>query len=127
MQSCSSDKADAETEAGARSSQKKAALTLLKNEMTKAGVLVKSIALKPSVTAKRLAFKNNAMHVTDGPFAESKELIGGFAILDLSSNEKRSSSARKYAEILGGTLGNRTYGSSTRPTTQPERGRVRLT
>lgn len=98
------EKADAESEAGARSAQKKAELTRLKTEMTKAGVLVKSIALKPSVTAKRLAFNSNAPHVTDGPFAETKELIGGFAILDLSGIEEALDLCRSYAAILGGTL-----------------------
>jgi hypothetical protein len=98
------EKADAETEAGGRNARKKAALTRLKTEMTKAGVLVKSIALKPSVTAKRLAFNNNAMHITDGPFAESKELIGGFAILDLSGSDEALDLCRSYAAILGGTL-----------------------
>jgi hypothetical protein len=98
------DKADAESEAGARSARKKAELTRLKTEMTKAGVLVKSVALQPSNTAKRLSFKNNALHVTDGPFAESKELIGGFAILDLSSIDEALALCRRYAEILGGTL-----------------------
>jgi hypothetical protein len=98
------EKADAESEAGPRSAQKKAELTRLKTEMTKAGVLVKSVALKPSVTAKRLVFNNNALHVTDGPFAESKELIGGFAILDLSDIDEALELCRKYAAILGGTL-----------------------
>jgi hypothetical protein len=98
------DKADAESEAGARSAQKKAELTRLKTEMTKAGVLVKSVALKPSVTAKRLTFTNNALHVTDGPFAESKELIGGFAILDLADVDEAIALCRDYAAILGGTL-----------------------
>jgi len=98
------EKADTESEAGKRSAQKQAELTRLKTEMTKAGVLVKSLALQPSATAKRLAFKNNSMHVTDGPFAESKELIGGFAILDLSSNDEALELCRRYAEILGGTL-----------------------
>jgi hypothetical protein len=98
------EKADAETEAGRRSAQKKAELTRLKTEMTKAGVLVKSIALKPSVTAKRLDFKNNVLHVTDGPFTETKELIGGFAILELSGIEEALDLCRKYAAILGGTL-----------------------
>jgi len=98
------EKADAESEAGARSAQKKAELTRLKTEMTKAGVLVKSVALKPSVTAKRLTFTNNTLHVTDGPFAESKELIGGFAILDLSGIAEALDLCRSYAAILGGTL-----------------------
>lgn len=98
------DKADAETEAGGRSAQKKAELARLKNEMTKAGVLVKSVTLKPSNTAKRLTFTNNVMHMKDGPFAESKELIGGFAILDLSGMDEALELCRNYAMILGGTL-----------------------
>ena len=98
------EKADAETEAGGRSPQKKAELARLKTEMAKAGVLVKSVTLKPSNTAKRLAFTNNALHVTDGPFAESKELLGGFAILDLSGIDEALDLCRNYAVILGGTL-----------------------
>jgi len=98
------EKADAETESGGRSGQKKAELARLKNEMTKAGVLVKSIALKPSNTAKRLAFTNNVLQVMDGPFAESKELVGGFAILDLSGIDEALELCRRYARILGGTL-----------------------
>ena len=98
------EKADAATEAGGRSAQKKAELARLKNEMAKAGVLVKSIALKPSNTAKRLAFTNNALLVMDGPFAESKELVGGFAILDLSGIDEAVDLCRTYAKILGGTL-----------------------
>ncbi|HEY6081179.1 MAG TPA: YciI family protein, partial [Polyangiaceae bacterium] len=98
------EKADAETEASGRSAQKKAELTRLKTEMTKAGVLVKSVRLEPGRTAKRLAFTNNALHVTDGPFAESKELIGGFAILDLSDMAEALELCRNYAAILGGTL-----------------------
>jgi len=98
------EKADAETEAGARSAKKKAELSRLKNEMTKAGVLVKSFTLKPSNTAKRLTFTNNALDVMDGPFAESKELVGGFAILDLPSTDAALELCRSYAKILGGTL-----------------------
>jgi hypothetical protein len=98
------EKASAETEAGGRSARKKAELTRLKTEMTKAGVLVKSVALEPSVTAKRLVFTNNVLNVTDGPFAESKELIGGFAILELSGIEEALALCRDYAAILGGTL-----------------------
>jgi hypothetical protein len=98
------EKADAETETGGRSAQKKAELTRLKNEMAKAGVLVKSFTLKPSKTAKRLAFTNNTLHVMDGPFAESKELVGGFAILDLSGFDEALELCRSYARILGGTL-----------------------
>ena len=98
------EKADQATEAGARSPKQKAELTRLKTEMTKAGVLVRSLKLKPSATAKRLAFTNNDLRVVDGPFIESKELLGGFAVMELSDMDDAIEMCRRYAEILGGTL-----------------------
>ena len=98
------EKADRATEAGARSPKQKAELTRLKTEMTKAGVLVRSLKLKPSATARRLVFTNNDLRVLDGPFSESKELIGGFAVMDLSDMDDAIALCRRYAEILGGTL-----------------------
>ena len=49
-------------------------------------------------------FTNNQMRATDGPFAESKELIGGFAVMELSGMDEAVEMCRRYAEILGGTL-----------------------
>ena len=98
------EKADTITESGGRSAKQKAELTRLKTEMTKAGVLVRSIQLQPSSKAKRLTFTNNTLQVVDGPFAESKELIGGFAVMELSGIEEAVDLCRSYAEILGGTL-----------------------
>ena len=98
------DKADQATESSGRSPQQKAALSRLKTEMTKAGVLVRTHQLKPSAEGKRLTFTNNALKVLDGPFVESKELIGGFAVLDLTDMDEAIALCREYAEILGGTL-----------------------
>jgi len=98
------DKADRATEAGGRTPQQKAALSRLKTEMTKAGVLVRSLNLQPSAKGKRLTFTNNDLQVVDGPFAESKELLGGFAVLELSGVDEAIELCRRYAEILGGTL-----------------------
>jgi hypothetical protein len=98
------EKADQSTEAGGRSPKQKAELTRLKTEMTKAGVLVRQIHLQPSAKAKRLVFTNNDLRVMDGPFSESKELIGGFAVLELSGMDETIELCRRYAEILGGTL-----------------------
>ena len=98
------EKADQATEAGGRSPQQKAALSRLKTEMSKAGVLVRSVRLKPSSEGKRLIFTNNKLRVIDGPFAESKELLGGFAILELSGMDAAIEECRRYTEILGGTL-----------------------
>jgi len=98
------DKADQASETGARSGKQKAELTRLRAEMTKAGVLVRETQLQPSAKAKRLVFTNNDLRVSDGPFSESKELIGGFAVLELSGMDEAIATCRRYAVILGGTL-----------------------
>lgn len=99
------EKADAVSEAGqSRSAKQKADLSRLKTEMTKAGVLVSAEQLQPSAKSKRLVFTNHAMRVLDGPFVESKELIGGFSILRLDDLDAVITLCQRYAQILGGTL-----------------------
>lgn len=98
------EKADQATEGGGRSPQQKAALSRLKTEMTKAGVFVRSLKLQPSAKGKRLVFTNNNLRVIDGPFAESKELIGGFAVMELADMAAAVELCQSYAKILGGTL-----------------------
>jgi len=98
------EKADAATESGGRTPDQKGALSRLKTEMAKAGVLVSAHQLQPSATGKRLRFTNHKLTVQDGPFAESKELIGGFAIMELPDLAAGLELARPYAEILGGNL-----------------------
>jgi hypothetical protein len=91
-------------ESATRSTKQKADLTRLQTEMTKAGVLVRATQLQPSAKAKRLVFVNNDLRVVDGPFSESKELIGGFAVMELSGFEEAITVCQRYAAILGGTL-----------------------
>ena len=98
------EKADPATEGSGRSPQQKAAISRLKTEMTKAGVLVRSLGLQPSAKGKRLSFTRNDLRITDGPFVESKELIGGFAVMELPGMDDTIAMCRRYAEILGGTL-----------------------
>jgi hypothetical protein len=98
-------KADRASEAGqGLSPRQKADLIKLKSEMTKAGVLKSSIGLEPSSKSKRLRFVNNVREVFDGPFSESKELIGGYAVLELPSMEAAVAECTRYVEILGGTV-----------------------
>jgi hypothetical protein len=54
-------------------------------EMHKAGVLVASEGLKPAAPGARIAVANGKRHVVDGPFAESKELVGGFYLIEVGS------------------------------------------
>jgi hypothetical protein len=109
------EKADAASEAGTRSAKQKADLTRLRTEMTKAGVLVSTERLQPSANARRLVFTNHDLRVLDGPFSESKELIGGFSLLRLPSLDVAIDECRRFAEILGGTLE-----IDIRPTEEPE-------
>ncbi len=98
------EKASATSEAGGRSPAQKAELTRLKTEMTRAGVLQRSLLLQPSSRAKRLVFKNHKLLTIDGPFTESKELIGGFSVMEFPGFEDAIAMCQPYAAILGGTL-----------------------
>lgn len=54
-------------------------------EMHRAGVLVASEGLNPAAKGARVAVSQGKRQVVDGPFAESKELVGGFYIIDVKS------------------------------------------
>ena len=54
-------------------------------EMHQAGILVASEGLNPAAPGARIAVANGKRYVVDGPFAESKELVGGFYLIDVSS------------------------------------------
>lgn len=54
-------------------------------EMHLAGVLVASEGLNPAAKGARIAVADGKRYVVDGPFAESKELVGGFYLIEVSS------------------------------------------
>ena len=57
-------------------------------ELVKAGVLLAGEGLTPSAQGERVAFKGKDRTVTDGPFAETKELVAGFWIFQVRSLEE---------------------------------------
>lgn len=57
-------------------------------ELLRAGVHVDGQGLHPSATGARVSWEDGEWVVTDGPFAESKELIAGFSIIDVASREE---------------------------------------
>ena len=57
-------------------------------EMQRAGVLVASEGLNPAAKGARVAVANGKRYVVDGPFAESKELVGGFYLIEVNSLEE---------------------------------------
>lgn len=57
-------------------------------ELVKAGILLAGEGLQPSSKGARISFAGPKPVVTDGPFAETKELVGGFWILQAKSKEE---------------------------------------
>lgn len=65
----------------------------------KNGTLKDTGGLKPTSEGFRVRSKGGKLHTTDGPFTEAKEVIGGFAIVDLKSEEEAREVARQFMDI----------------------------
>jgi len=74
------------------SQQEMEAMAELIAEGMKAGWLISTEGCLPSKLGVRVRKAQGAISVTDGPFSESKELVGGFAILRANSKEEPSNS-----------------------------------
>ena len=70
-------------------------------ELTKAGVMKGGEGLKASSHGKRVSFSRGKTRVTDGPFAEAKELIAGFWIWDVEDMDEAVSWAKKCPTLAG--------------------------
>jgi hypothetical protein len=81
--------ASPESEAGVLPSQELLTeMTRYNEELVKAGVMLAGEGLHPSSTGARVHFSGSKRTVVDGPFAETKELIAGFWILQVKSREE---------------------------------------
>jgi hypothetical protein len=65
-----------------------AAMTAYNEELSKAGVLLALDGLHPASKGARVAFSGGRSTVTDGPFTESKEVVGGYWIIQARSKEE---------------------------------------
>lgn len=75
-------------------------------ELVKAGIMLAGEGLHPSKNAKRVQLSNgNQRTVTDGPFAESKELVAGFWIWQVKSMEEAVEWARRCPDPMPGEVG----------------------
>ncbi|KFL27779.1 hypothetical protein JP74_05155 [Devosia sp. 17-2-E-8] len=99
-------KADANTESmGPPPPELMAALGQLIGEFMAAGKLVSSEGLMPSAMGARVDVGGGKTIVRDGPFAEAKELIGGFAIIDVADKTEAVELARRWMQIHADVLG----------------------
>ena len=76
-----------------------AAMAKLSQEMQQSGKFEMGGGLLPSARGHRLSMSGGKVTVIDGPFTETKEVIGGFAILHHDSREEAIAGARRVMQI----------------------------
>lgn len=89
--------ADASTEAGQMPTEHELSdMTAYNEQLLAAGVLVAGEGLHPASKGARISWDDGEPRIVDGPFAESKELIAGFTIIDVSSKEEALEWVKKW-------------------------------
>jgi hypothetical protein len=68
-------------------------------EQTKKGTFIDGAGLKSSHKGKRVQLRGGQLRVVDGPFTESKELVGGYAIFEVESERKALDLATQFMEL----------------------------
>jgi len=82
-------KATRDTEAGVMPSDALiSAMTRYNEELAKAGVLLDCAGLKPTSNGARIRFAGSRRTVIDGPFAETRELVAGYWLIEVASREE---------------------------------------
>jgi hypothetical protein len=99
-------KANADSEAGRMPAPAlMQAIGKLSVEMIDAGVLLDTGGLAPSSQGARIHLAGGKTTVVDGPFAEAKELIGGYAILKVDSHEEAIEMGRRFMQLHAEVMG----------------------
>ena len=99
-------KATKESETGKMPGQE--LLTAMGNfneELVKAGIMLAGEGLHPSSKGKRVHFSGSKRTVVDGPFAETKELIDGFALVEVASRDEAIRVATEFMQLAGDGVG----------------------
>ena len=71
-------------------------------ESMKAGWLIATEGCLPSAAGARVRLSDGKFAVTDGPFTETKELVGGFAIIQASSKQEAIEHTKHFLGVAGG-------------------------
>jgi hypothetical protein len=75
------------------------AMHKLADREIKAGRMLDNGGLMPLVTGAQVSISDGRLRVVDGPFAEAKEVIGGYAIFELKSKEEAVASATEFMQL----------------------------
>jgi hypothetical protein len=82
-----------------------AAIGQLTHDMVNAGVVLETGGLLPSSRGARVRASGGKLSVTDGPFAETKELVGGYAIVKAKSRDEAIELGKQFMEVHVMVLG----------------------
>lgn len=77
------------------------AMTVYHEELARAGVLLDGSGLHPSRKGWRVVYGAGAPHIVDGPFAEAKELIAGYTLIQVRSPEEALEWSRRFPNPVG--------------------------
>jgi hypothetical protein len=72
-------------------------------EMTREGTLVRTAGLRPTKEGRRVRLSKGRLSTIDGPFVETKEVIGGFAILEAPTMDAAIELTRRFLRVHGDT------------------------
>ena len=70
-------------------------------EMKNKGVLLETGGRMPNALEMRITRKNGSASVTDGPFTESKEVVGGFALLEVKDRDDAIAWTNRFLDLIG--------------------------
>jgi len=73
----------------------------LLDEMTKEGTLLDTAGLRPTSQAVRVRITHGKLMSTDGPFTETKEVVGGYALLRAESMDEAVELAKRFLRVHG--------------------------
>ncbi|PXX98401.1 YciI family protein [Halomonas sp. LBP4] len=95
-------KASQDTEAGAMPEESMvAAMADYHEELARAGALLDASGLHPSARGWRIRYRGDQRLVTDGPFAEAKELIAGYTLIQVASREEALAWTQRFPNPAG--------------------------
>lgn len=69
--------------------------------MTREGSLISTAGLRPSAEGSRVRLKGGRISVVDGPFTESKEVVGGYAVLEAASMDEAIELTERFLRVHG--------------------------
>jgi hypothetical protein len=71
------------------------------DELTRSGAMISTAGLRPTSEGARVRLRNGTLSTVDGPFTETKEAIGGFAILEAPSLQDAIELTRRFLRVHG--------------------------